>query len=78
MKWHIEENLGDPIWLTKGLKVSDNLINCLDDNTDKLVKALNENSKSSNFLAKVWIFLWIVWTIATIIWTYYWYLSYYK
>lgn len=50
----------------------------LEKNTDKLVEALNKNSKSADFLAKVWIFIWIVWVFATTVGTIFWILSYLK
>lgn len=74
----IQENIWDFQELEKIIKISKNLMTNLDKNTDKLVEALNKNSKSATFLAWVWVWIWLIWTIATAIWTYYWYLSYIK
>ncbi len=61
----IQENIWDFQELEKIIKVSKNLMTNLDKNTDKLVEALNKSSKSANFLAIVWIFIWIVWLLVT-------------
>ena len=49
----IEKNTDDPKGLHKIITISENFMSCIDENTEKLVDALNKNSKSSDFLAKV-------------------------
>lgn len=75
---YLQEYTWDPQWLDRIMQASDNLLNCIDANTKEITEALNNNSKSANFLAKVGIFVWVVWTFATIIWTVYGILSYLK
>lgn len=77
-RWTVQNHIGDPLGLDKIIQISDNLLNCLDANSNEMVRALHASSKSSNLLAKVGIFVWIVGAIATIIGTYYWYLAYLK
>jgi hypothetical protein len=71
--WLVQANLCKELINVKATRA---LKSWLDDNTEKLVVALNKNSKSSDFLARVWIFIWFVWAIATCVWSYYWYLTY--
>lgn len=66
------------LWTWNISRSLDSLEVSLNRNTENLINALKQNSKSADYLAKVWIFIWIVWTIATIIWTIYWILSYLK
>lgn len=63
----IEENIDDPKWLSKIIKLCNNHMTCINQNTDNLIEAINKNSKSSAFLAWIWFFIWTVWLIATII-----------
>lgn len=74
----VEKNIWDPAWLHKAINLADNLMNCLDDNSDKLVEALDRNSKSSSFLAWVGMAITIIWAMATGVWARYTYLSYIK
>gem|GEM_PF-5549061 len=49
----IEKNIDDPKGFHKIIDLSENFMNCFDENTDKLANALTKNSKSSEYLAKV-------------------------
>lgn len=73
-----QENLWDSTWLKQIRIKSEELMDTLEESTDKLVKALDRNSKSSSFLAWVWIGITIIWAIATGVWARYTYLSYIK
>lgn len=73
-----QENLWDPTWLGQLRVKSEELMDTLDESTDKLVEALDRNSKSSSFLAWVGIGITIMWAIATGVWARYTYLSYIK
>ena len=51
-------------------------VESLNENADKLINALDRNSKSSSFLAWVGIVIAIVWAIMSWVWAWYTYLSY--
>ena len=66
------------LWTWNISRSLDSLEVSLNRNTENLINALNKNSKSASFLARVWIWIWFIWAIATWIWAYYTYLSYFK
>lgn len=73
---HFTDNIDDPTWLKIFKVKSDEFMDTLIDNTTNLTEALDRNSKSSSFLARVGIVISIVGALATALWARYTYLTY--